>query len=324
MPPALATFFLALLFDYACAAAIYPFIAVRGGRQVFVITVAMVVLIASPMLIPADHVQLRAAAIFLAVDLCLRIVDFARHCRRVMTMRPSWRTFLRFLIPFPTLLVVFNLRGRHPTQPIATRRELVRFVAALSVFSAAISVTYSLRTNVLLREFFLLDHAAKLVLFVFCIESLSQCLLGLERLAGFDTTPIIDRAYLARSPAEFWHRYNQRVRWWLTLNVFRPTGGLRAPARGIWATFVVSALLHEVAFGIATSCFDGYQALFFLLQAPAVIASRPLERLANRSIAGDLFARLVTLLWLASTSMLFFRGVDRVFPFVYAGEPWLP
>lgn len=149
-------------------------------------------------------------------------------------------------------------------------------------------------------------------------------MLGLERLFGFDTAPIIDRAYLSRSPAEFWHRYNQRVRWWLTLNVFRPSGGLRAPARGIWATFVVSALLHEVAFGIATSCFDGYQALFFLLQAPAVIASRPLERLEKRGIAGALVARLITLLWLAATSMLFFRGVDRVFPFVYAGGPWLP
>ena len=47
---------------------------------------------------------------------------------------------------------------------------------------------------------FPLDHAVKLVLFLIGIESLSQALCGLERLAGFDTSPIIDRSFLSAHP----------------------------------------------------------------------------------------------------------------------------
>ena len=100
---------------------------------------------------------------------------------------------------------------------------------------------------------------------------------------------------------------------------------MRAPHRGLVAVFVVSALLHELMFGIATSRFDGYQATFFLLQIPAVMFSSYLDRLSKASgVAGQIVARGLTILWLGATSLFFFHGVDRVFPFVYASQPWLP
>jgi hypothetical protein len=39
---------------------------------------------------------------------------------------------------------------------------------------------------------------------------------------------------------------------------------------------------------------------------------------------GGAAVRIVTAFWMYATSILFFHGVDRIFPFVYASDPWLP
>jgi D-alanyl-lipoteichoic acid acyltransferase DltB (MBOAT superfamily) len=182
-----------------------------------------------------------------------------------------------------------------------------------------------LSDNDLLRSSFALDHVTKLVIFVVLIESLSRLLVGLERLAGFDTTPIVQNMFLARTVAEFWRRYNRRVHDWFEVNVFRPGGGRRAPVRAVVLVFLVSALFHEVMFDVALSRIDGYQFAFFALQIPAVLASGWLERLARRGgLVGKVVAHGVAILWMVSTSVFFFRGVHRIFPVVYVSEPWLP
>ncbi len=74
-------------------------------------------------------------------------------------------------------------------------------------------------------------------------------------------------------------------------------------------------------FGMATSRFTGYQLAFFLAQAPAVLASGRVERLARRrGVAGKALAHGSTLAFLAVTSVLFFHGVGLVFPTFYAGR----
>ena len=85
-----------------------------------------------------------------------------------------------------------------------------------------------------------------LLTFVLAIESLARALCGLERLAGFDTTPIIRNAYLSRTVSEFWRRYNSRIHDWLYRNVFQATGGRRAPVRSVLLVFlVICYVLHE-------------------------------------------------------------------------------
>jgi D-alanyl-lipoteichoic acid acyltransferase DltB (MBOAT superfamily) len=144
-------------------------------------------------------------------------------------------------------------------------------------------------------------------------------------LAGFDTTPVIDRAFLARTLAEFWRRWNNRINAWLYWNAFLPAGGRRAPARGVWAACLFSAVLHEIAFTIATSQFTGYQFIFFLIQAPAIILSPALVRLSRTTgTIGIVIAHTATALWMGCTSIFFFHGVDLIFPFMYTSEPWLP
>ena len=125
--------------------------------------------------------------------------------------------------------------------------------------------------------------------------------------------------------SEFWRRYNYRIHDWLYRNVFQVTGGRRAPVRSMVLVFLVSGVFHELMFGIATSRFTGYQLAFFALQAPAALASGRLERLARRGgVAGKVIAHGSTILFLAVTSVLFFDGVGKVFPFIYASESPLP
>ena len=142
----------------------------------------------------------------------------------------------------------------------------------------------------------MLNHAVMLLTFVLAIESLSRALCGLERLAGFDTTPIIRNAYLSRTVSEFWRRYNDRIHDWLYRNVFQATGGRRAPVRSVLLVFLVSGLFHEVMFALATSRLTGYQFAFFTIQGPAALASGRLERLARRGgIAGKIAAHGATI-----------------------------
>jgi hypothetical protein len=323
MSHAFAMLLLALSAQYTVAAFAFRLLHQRSRIQVPALACFLVILLGCPLLIPSGHIPLRALAVFLAADSGFRMADFARCVRSRNAASVSWGTYYRFLNPFPSLLVLFNWRSRRRASGVSCSKEWWRFATGCVLFMAMLAVTLQCRGIPALRENFWLDHAIKMVLFTVAIESLSQCLLGLERLAGFATAPIVNFAFLARTPAEFWYRYNQRVRAWLTANVFLPAGGLRHPVRGILATFAFSAAFHEVAFDIATSRIDGGQAAFFLLQAPAVIASRGMERFAARwGVAGEIAIRAITLTWLVVTSVLFFRGVERVFPFVYAGDPY--
>ena len=121
------------------------------------------------------------------------------------------------------------------------------------------------------------------------------------------------------------HRYNTRMHDWYTRNIFRPLASRQSPAQATLAVFLVSGLLHELMFAIATSAFTGYQLAFFLLQAPAVIASPPLHRLAEqRGITGKIITHAITILFLSLTSVLFFHGVSKVFPSVLINGSPLP
>jgi hypothetical protein len=267
------------------------------------------------LLIPPERVGFRAGAAYLVNEVAFKVVDWFGRERR-----PGLREYFRFLIPFPTLAVVFPYHKRRLAMPDDPWRHLVALILGPLVVAASITLLLVAKHVEVLRTNFALDHTVKFLLFIPTVEAISRMLFALERLAGFDTSPIIRNAFLSRTPAEFWRRYNVRVHDWMLRNVYASAGGRRAPVRGVVAVFLVSAALHEVMFGIATSRFDGSQFLFFLLQIPAVLLSGPLERFADRAGApGRILAHTATIVFFAVTSVLFFQGMSRVFPIVYAG-----
>jgi len=276
--------------------------------------ILMPAILACPLFLSADRIMLRALAAFLVNEVAMKVVDFFRRNRSL-----SFRDFVWLMVPFPTLAIVFPKYKRRLAQPDDPWPHLVRIVVGSLWVVASFMLLHQAQRVDFLRSNFALDHAYKLLLFIPTIEAISRVLFALERLAGFDTTPVIHNAYLARTPAEFWRRYNGRVHDWMIANVYEPTGGRRAPVRGVTTVFLFSGVFHELMFGIATSRFDGSQLLFFLLQIPGVLASGILERFSRRNgVWGRVFAHVVTIFFMAATSVLFFKGMSRVFPFVYA------
>jgi hypothetical protein len=314
----LAWLFLAIIVATGCAMVV-P-LGWRGRLARPLAWCAVGALLACPLIIPVEFVRLRAISAVVSADFAFKIVDYFRLCgaiRRTISLRD----YYRFLLPFPAFAIVYPDLKRRLLRPDNPWPHILRIVLGTGGVVAAISLTRAYASIPLLRANFVLDHVAMLLAFVLAIESLSRVLFGIERLAGFDTRPIIRNAFLSRTVAEFWQRYNTRVHDWFFRNIFRAVGGRRRPILAVWLVFLISGLFHELMFGIATSVFDGTQLAFFLIQAPAVIASGWFERLARRGgIAGKIAAHGFTILFMASTSILFFHGVRRVFPFIYVGD----
>lgn len=315
---------LAVVLAYGCALAV-PLLGwwSRGRRLNPVGWFSAAVCLACPLLIPADRVGLRAIAVFVSAELGLKMVDFLR--RRDGWGRSIAREYGLFLIPFPVLAVVYPDHKRRLARPGPPWPHVPRILGGSACAAAGLVLMRTVSMDPIVQASPALDHVVRVVVFIPLIESISRVLYGLERLAGFDTVPIIRNAYLSRTVSEFWRRYNYRLHDWLYRNVYQTAGGRHAPARSVLWVFVFSGLFHEAAFALATCRLTGYQFAFFAIQGPAVLASRPLERLARRGgVAGRVLAHVVTVLFLSVTSVLFFHGVSLVFPFILVNGSPLP
>lgn len=71
---------------------------------------------------------------------------------------------------------------------------------------------------------------------------------GTSRWVGFELTENFDHPYMARSPADFWRRWNISLSTWFRDYVYIPLGGSRGGgarwARNVLATFLLSGLWH--------------------------------------------------------------------------------
>jgi hypothetical protein len=317
--------FLAIFIAYGCAV-IAPLLRyrLRGRVGAFVGCCIVPIILVCPLLIPSANVGLRAASACASADITFKMVEYFRHWGNVERSRVL-RDYFRFLIPFPVFSAVYPDHKRRLLRPESPWPQVLRLFGGIVGITIALQAIRALSRIALVRSSFALNHTVMLLTFVLAIESLSRALCGLERLAGFDTTPIIRNAYVSRTVSEFWRRYNYRIHDWLYRNVFQATGGRRAPVRSMLLVFLVSGLFHEVTFALATSRLTGYQFAFFTIQGPAALASGRLERLARRGgIAGKITAHGATILFVAVTSVLFFDGVSKIFPFVSASQSPLP
>ena len=225
---------LAILIAYGLAA-VAPLLRyeLRGGIGASVIWCFVPVILACPLLIPSAEIGLRAASAFASIDITFKMVDYFRHWADVQRSIVL-REYYRFLIPFPVLSAVYPDHKRRLQHPASRWPQVISLVGGTAGFAIPLLAIMALSRMALLRSSFALDHVVMLLIFVVGIESLSRALCGIERLAGFDTHPIIRNAYLSRSVSEFWRRFNYRIHDWLYCNVFEATGGRRAPIRSCW------------------------------------------------------------------------------------------
>jgi hypothetical protein len=316
---------LALLIAYGCAAlAPFPRYYLGGRVGAWIGWSLVPAVLACPLLIPSTNIALRAASAFASGEITFKMVDYFRGWNQ-MERGLVLGGYYRFLIPFPVLSAIYPEHKRRLLISDSPWPQLLRLCAGIVGFTAALLAIRALSRSAVLQSNFAVNHVVMLLIFVVAIESLARALCGLERLAGFDTTPIIRNAYLSRTVSEFWRRYNYRIHDWLYRHVFQASGGRRAPVRSILLVFLVSGLFHEMMFALATSRLTGYQFAFFMIQGPAALASGRLERFARRGgLAGKIIAHGATVLFLAVASVLFFDGVIKIFPFVSACPSPLP
>jgi len=316
---------LAILAAYGCAVAA-PLLRYQIGGRVGAIVgwSLMPIVLVCPLLIPSANVGLRAVSAFASGDITFKMVDYFRQWGNVKRS-VVLRNYYLFLIPFPVLSAVYPDHKRRLPRPESPWPQVLRLFGGIVGCTVAVLTVRYLSGLSLMQSSFALNHAVVLLAFVLAIESLARALCGLERLAGFDTTPLIRNAYLSRTVSEFWRRYNYRIHDWHYRNIFQVTGGRRSPVRSMLLVFLFSGLFHEAMFALATSRLTGYQFAFFTIQGPAALVSRRLERLAKRGgIVGKITAHGATIIFMAVTSVLFFNGVSKIFPFIYASQSPLP
>src|SRR5262249_53115648 len=87
---------------------------------------------------------------------------------------------------------------------------------------------------------FLVEHAGKVAAFYVAVISGLDTGAALWRLSGGLARDYMENPFAARTPADFWRRYNRPMQQFFWEDVFKPAGGLRAPLRTILLVFVIS------------------------------------------------------------------------------------
>jgi hypothetical protein len=292
-------------FAIANAAALGFYFALRfrlRARSVAWLVCSTVILL-SPFCVPHDARALRFLDSVVAITLLFKVYDAYREpalaagmgAGKWVAYLPNWFWFVLRRVP----------RGR------PARRDWLRVAVDAPLMVAAVALFVCLLRLDWSGVPFALEHTAKVLALAAAMMLIGRTFAALYRqLIGPARDPILN-PLAARTPAEFWRRWNRPFRDFFDEYVFRPSGPARRPVLATLTVFAVSGLLHEYPFGVAIGRVQGWQMLFFMLQGCAVAATlriRPTGRAAPLWWAGTLAFNL-------ATAMLFCRSVDGVIEF---------
>jgi hypothetical protein len=289
-------FILALLTAFAAAALSYPALSLGRAGRLGVLLVVWSAILATPLWISADRPFLRALAGIWAITLSVKLYDL--HRGAILGHHPGGWTFLAFL-PNPSSVVLRKLDA----EPRPGRREdghrLARGLLGFALGMVLIIVTFRFDW----RPFpFAVEHGTKAIAYFLVLLPAASAGASALRLLGVRVREPMDNPFASRTPADFWKRYE---------DVFKPLGGLRAPIRGTFGTFAVSAIIHESLFTIAIGRVQGYQTAFFMLQGIAVAATLRARPKGWRQVPWQ----AATFAFNLASSALFFASVNEVLPF---------
>jgi len=244
-----------------------------------------------PSLFPCSETGIKAALLLCCV-LPVKLWDAHLHADR--WERATFGEWLRFILN-PVALV----NHRHVALVSPPWQTNVRDLARGILEVAAGAVLFRWADLVALGErSFWLEHAVKLVasyLLIWdggCVTFTATWRLLGGRCVDFSIHPVV-----ARTPAEFWRRYNRWFGQFLYEDVFKPLGGLRRPARGIVGVFALMGVVHEYQAWQMTGHITGYLLAYFALHAVVVAATfrlRPRRAQAVVGIAGTISFHLLT------------------------------
>jgi hypothetical protein len=266
------------------------------------IGLAGVVVALAPLLVPGDRGSTRFLMALLAAILLMKLWDLALEVLRGRTREA--RDVLRFLVN-PMRLVARREGAEHQPSSEQNIRELVGGIAGVALALAAFLLSMSFDWATLP---FLVEHGLKAIALFICGVSTLHVLAAVTRMLG-GYAPDPGAAPLgARTPAEFWRRYNRIVGEFLHHDVFTPLNGRRHPVRATLMAFAVSGLIHEYLVSMAIGQIQGLQVLFFLVQGIAVVLT---SRLVLSGV-GARVGQVGTFVFNLVTSLIFFASANEV------------
>lgn len=298
------------------ALSFYPALRVSSAwrRLSSVIAIALVVL-PIPLVVPPAGRLLRLLAAIWSVVIVMKLYDL--HLGARAGDRPTARQFLEFL---PNIYALVHRKADQAPRPTPWEdaKSALRYAAMVAVALVPLAIIFRADWS---GRHFVLEHAAKVVVLFVALIPLTAVGASVWRLGGGRARAFMDNPFAARTPADFWRRYNRPVHEFLQEDVFKPVGGVRHPVRATVAAFVVSALIHEFVFSVAVGRVQGYQTAFFLLQGLAVAAT---GRIKPRGWRGALWTA-GTFAFNVGTAVLFFGSVNGILPFYDNPPPlWDP
>lgn len=123
----------------------------------------------------------------------------------------------------------------------------------------------------------------KLGCFYWFGSGLTDLNFGLCRFLGREVSPVYREPIRAISPEDLWsNRINLYMRQYLIRFIFLPLGGTKRPNLAIMITFLVSGIIHEYQFDVASSAVRGYVLAFFAANGLAVVLERKFKRFLRK------------------------------------------
>jgi hypothetical protein len=294
---------------FAAALAFYP-VRRKGGRgRTWAWLACSAVVALSPCLVPLDAKPVRFVASLTAITMLVKLYDVYVECG--LAQHSSLHSYLAYL-PNGFWLVLRKEPSRVPLV-----RDLRRLRWAVPALLVLMLLGVALWRQDWSAAPFAVEHALKVSLVILTVVLIANALAAAYRLLGGRALDFMNNPIAARTPADFWRRWNRPAQQFLSEYIFMPAGGLRRPVRATLVTFGVSGLIHEYVFGIAAGRIQGWQILFFTVQGCAVVATahiRPTGWTQSLWIAATAVFNL-------STSVLFFQSVDAVLPFYWPRSP---
>lgn len=134
---------------------------------------------------------------------------------------------------------------------------------------------------------------------------------------GFDCRPLMRTPLAARSLGEFWsRRWNLAFSEMAALSIFRPLAGLVGRKTAVFAGFLASGVLHELAISVPVGAGYGLPTLYFALHGLLVLGEKGLEHSGWSIAHAGWLAHLWTLGWLLLPLPLLFH------PWFLDGVAW--
>lgn len=297
-------FILALSVDVLVLAILFPALHAKSRTRKIVLPLLALATLLSPCVVPSNQPVLRLFIALCVSAIQLKIFDLGREAAAGRI--PS----LKFYLSFVTNIYWYVVRRPPAARPGNTRLNwwlLTINAIALSIALPAAIVVFHVDWA---RLPFAAEHIAKLFASYAVVASLLNGTSALWRIIGFPTVNGMNHPELARTPADFWRRWNLPTAQFLHEDVFLPAGGMRHPVRATLVVFAFSAIYHEYVFDIAIGRVQGYQMCFFAIQALAAVATLRMRPTGWRRIP----CILLTLTFNLITARLFVASVAEILP----------